>query len=53
MLPQPARSRVSGRERVLGAEKVRWSHVQANPKQPSIGKLIDEAMGAIRWRIPT
>jgi type I restriction enzyme M protein len=27
-------------------EGVRWSHLQANAKQPSIGKLIDEAMAA-------
>jgi type I restriction enzyme M protein len=25
----------------------RWSHLQANAKQPSIGKMIDEAMIAI------
>ena len=31
----------------------RWSHLQANAKQPSIGKLIDEAMGAIEARNPT
>jgi len=28
----------------------RWSHLQANAKQPSIGKLIDEAMIAIEKR---
>jgi type I restriction enzyme M protein len=27
--------------------KARWSHLQANAKQPSIGKMIDEAMIAI------
>jgi type I restriction enzyme M protein len=27
--------------------EARWSHLQANAKQPSIGKLIDEAMMAI------
>jgi type I restriction enzyme M protein len=33
-------------------KEARRSHLQANAKQPSIGKLIDEAMAAIRWRIP-
>jgi len=28
----------------------RWSHLQANAKQPTIGKLIDEAMQAIEAR---
>ena len=28
-------------------KKARWSHLQANAKQPSIGKLIDEAMLSI------
>jgi type I restriction enzyme M protein len=28
-------------------KEARWSHLQANAKQPSIGKLIDEAMAAI------
>jgi hypothetical protein len=28
-------------------KEVRWSHPQAKAKQPSIGKLIDEAMAAI------
>lgn len=28
-------------------KEARWSHLRANAKQPSIGKLIDEAMGAI------
>jgi type I restriction enzyme M protein len=28
-------------------QEARWSHLQANAKQPSIGKLIDEAMMAI------
>lgn len=27
--------------------EARWSHLQASAKQPSIGKLIDEAMIAI------
>ncbi len=27
-------------------KEARWSHLQANAKQPSIGKLIDEAMAA-------
>jgi type I restriction enzyme M protein len=28
-------------------KKARWSHLQANAKQPTIGKLIDEAMAEI------
>jgi type I restriction enzyme M protein len=28
-------------------KEARWSHLQADAKQPSIGKLIDEAMAAI------
>ena len=28
-------------------KEARWAHLQANAKQPSIGKLIDEAMAAI------
>jgi type I restriction-modification system DNA methylase subunit len=28
-------------------KEARWSHIQANAKQPTIGKLIDEAMLAI------
>jgi type I restriction enzyme M protein len=31
----------------------RWSHLQANAKQPSIGKMIDEAMIAIEKRNET
>lgn len=31
----------------------RWSHLQANAKQPSIGKMIDEAMIAIEKRNDT
>lgn len=31
----------------------RWSHLQANAKQPTIGKLIDEAMAAIEAKNPT
>lgn len=31
-------------------KEARWSHLQANAKQPSIGKLIDEAMIAIEKR---
>jgi type I restriction enzyme M protein len=27
-------------------KEARWSHLQANAKQPSSGKLIDEAMPA-------
>ncbi len=30
----------------------RWSHLQANAKQPTIGKLIDEAMAAIEAANP-
>ena len=29
-------------------KEARWSHLQANAKQPSIGKLIDEAIGRDR-----
>jgi len=39
--------RIPGRKRVLGAEEARWSHLQANAKQPTIGTLIDDAMRAI------
>jgi type I restriction enzyme M protein len=28
-------------------KEARWSHLQANARQPGIGKLIDDAMGAI------
>jgi type I restriction enzyme M protein len=28
-------------------KEARWSHLQAKAKQPSVGKLIDEAMAAI------
>ena len=31
-------------------KEARWSHLQANAKQPSIGKMIDEAMIAIEKR---
>ena len=34
-------------------KEARWSHLQANAKQPSIGKLIDEAMIAIEKRNDT
>ena len=37
-------------KRVL--KEARWSHLQANAKQPSIGKLIDEAMAAIEVANP-
>lgn len=38
-------------ERVFWVPKeARWSHLQANAKQPSIGKLIDEAMLAIEGK---
>lgn len=33
--------------------EARWSHLQANAKQPTIGKLIDEAMIAIEKVNPT
>ncbi|WP_234820245.1 type I restriction-modification system subunit M [Rhodopseudomonas palustris] len=33
--------------------EARWSHLQANAKQPTIGKLIDEAMMAIEKRNDT
>ena len=34
-------------------KEARWSHLQANAKQPSIGKLIDESMIAIEKRNET
>lgn len=34
-------------------KEARWSHLQANAKQPSIGKMIDEAMIAIEKRNET
>jgi len=33
-------------------KQARWSHLQANAKQPSIGKLIDVAMAAIEVANP-
>ena len=33
-------------------KEARWSHLQANAKQPSVGKLIDEAMPAIEVANP-
>ena len=33
-------------------KEARWSHLQANAKQPTIGKLIDDAMAAIEKRNP-
>jgi type I restriction enzyme M protein len=33
--------------------EARWSHLQANAKQPTIGKLIDEAMLAIETHNPS
>jgi type I restriction enzyme M protein len=33
--------------------EARWSHLQANARQPSIGKLIDDAMGAIEAANPS
>ena len=45
-MPQPA-------ENVFRVPKeARWSHLWANAKQPSIGKLIDEAMAAIEVANP-
>jgi type I restriction enzyme M protein len=32
--------------------EARWSHLQVNAKQPSVGKLIDEAMAAIEVANP-
>ncbi len=34
-------------------KEARWSHLQANAKLPSIGKLIDEAMGVIEAANPS
>lgn len=34
-------------------EKTRWSHLQKNAKQPTIGKIIDDAMDAIEKENPT
>lgn len=34
-------------------KEARWSHLQANAKQPTIGKLVDEAMIAIEKRNET
>ena len=34
-------------------KEARWSHLQANAKLPTIGKLIDEAMAAIEAANPT
>src|ERR1044071_3508158 len=33
-------------------KEARWSHLQANAKQPTVGKLIDDAMGAIEDHNP-
>ena len=33
-------------------KEARWSHLQVNAKQPSIGKLIDEAIPAIEVANP-
>ena len=33
-------------------QEARWTHLQANAKQPTIGKLIDEAMAAIEKANP-
>src|SRR6202163_4083485 len=34
-------------------KEARWSHLQANAKQPTVGKLIDEAMTAIEAANPS
>lgn len=34
-------------------KEARWSHLQANAPQPTIGRLIDEAMAAIEAQNPT
>lgn len=34
-------------------KEARWSYLQANARQPTIGKLIDEAMGAIEAKNPS
>jgi hypothetical protein len=50
-MPQPARTPTSciWPRTCSGARR---SHLQANAKQPSIGKLIDEAMAAIEVANP-
>src|SRR6266511_2603327 len=49
-MPQPPRTLA---ENVFWVPKeARRSHLQANAKQPSIGKLIDEAMAAIEVANP-
>src|SRR5271157_2816639 len=41
-------------ENIFWVPKVaRWAHLQANAKLPTIGKLIDDAMGAIEGANPT
>jgi type I restriction-modification system DNA methylase subunit len=42
-----------GKLRFWVPKMARWSHLEANAPQPSIGKLIDEAMGAIDAENPT
>ena len=34
-------------------KEARWSHLKANAKQPTIGKLVDDAMGAIERDNPS
>ena len=47
-MPQPPRTDEYLAENMFWVPKeARWSRLQANAKQPSIGKLIDEAMPAI------
>ncbi len=49
-MPQPARTPTSCIW--PRTKEARESHLQANAKQPSIGKLIDEAMAAIEVATP-
>jgi type I restriction-modification system DNA methylase subunit len=59
-MPQPARAPTSsiwprtcsGCRRRRAGRTFRPTHLQANAKQPSIGKLIDEAMAAIEVANP-
>ena len=44
--------RISGREHVLGAEGGALVDLQANAKQPTIGKLVDDAMAEIEKANP-
>ena len=53
-MPQPARTPTSGiwPRTCSGCRRRRAGGTQANAKQPSIGKLIDEAMAAIEVANP-